>query len=116
MKTVKLQVKPHLLLKPDITLANVYKSKRPVKLFDRVVVVKTTYMVPLGAKGTVIGVYPVTDPNPVRIECVKSVGIFYEILFDKHLPDGNDVYGIAEERVYRVSESTLLLIFAQGKF
>lgn len=113
VKTVKLQVKPHLLLKPDITLANVYKSKRPVKLFDRVVVVKTTYMVPLGAKGTVIGVYPVTDPNPVRIECVKSVGIFYEILFDKHLPDGNDVYGIAEERVYRVSESTLLLIFAQ---
>ncbi|XP_018800269.1 PREDICTED: 5'-3' exoribonuclease 1 [Bactrocera latifrons] len=113
VKTVKLQVKPHLLLKPDVTLANIYKPKRPVKLFDRVVVVKTTYMVPLGAKGTVIGVYPITDPNPVRMECVKSVDIFYEILFDKHLPSGNDVYGIAEERVYRVSESALLLISAQ---
>ncbi|XP_054086782.1 5'-3' exoribonuclease 1 isoform X3 [Zeugodacus cucurbitae] len=113
VKTVKLQVKPHLLLKPDVTLANMYKPKRTVKLFDRVVVVKTTYMVPLGAKGTVIGVYPITDPNPVRMECVKSVDIFYEILFDKHLPSGNDVYGIAEERVYRVSESALLLIFAQ---
>ncbi|XP_036218346.2 5'-3' exoribonuclease 1 [Bactrocera oleae] len=113
VKTVKLQVKPHLLLKPDVTLANIYKPKRPVKLFDRVVVVKTTYMVPLGSKGTVIGVYPITDPNPVRMECVKSVDIFYEILFDKHLPSGNDVYGIAEERVYRVSDSALLLIFAQ---
>lgn len=45
VKTVKLQVKPHLLLKPDISLAEQYKSKRPIRLFDRVVVVKTTYMV-----------------------------------------------------------------------
>ncbi|XP_054727908.1 5'-3' exoribonuclease 1 isoform X2 [Anastrepha obliqua] len=113
VKTVKLQVKPHLLLKPNVTLPNLYKPKRPVKLFDRVVVVKTTYMVPLGAKATVIGVYPVIDPNPVRLECVKAVDTFYELLFDKHLPGGNDIYGIAEERVYKVSESSLLLIFAQ---
>ncbi|XP_036318531.1 5'-3' exoribonuclease 1 isoform X1 [Rhagoletis pomonella] len=113
VKTVKLQVKPHLLLKPDVTLPDMYKPKRSVRLFDRVVVVKTTYMVPLGAKGTVIGVYPVIDPNPVRLECVKAVDTFYEVLFDKHLPSGNDKYGIAEERVYRVSESSLLLIFTQ---
>lgn len=50
----------------------------------------------------------------MRLECVKAVDTFYEVLFDKHLPSGNDKYGIAEERVYRVSESSLLLIFAQG--
>ncbi|KAL9874160.1 5'-3' exoribonuclease 1-like isoform 2-T3 [Glossina fuscipes fuscipes] len=110
VKTVKLQVKPHLLLKPDISLPEAYKAKRPIKLFDRVVVVKTTYLVPLGAKGTVIGVYPITDPNPVRFECVKAVDYFYEILFDKNLPSGNDIYGIAQRRVHRVAESSVLLI------
>lgn len=68
---------------------------------------------PLGAKGTVIGVYPIIDPNPVRFECVKAVDYFYEILFDKNLPSGNDIYGIAQRRVHRVAESSLLLI-AQG--
>ncbi|XP_067640646.1 5'-3' exoribonuclease 1 isoform X2 [Eurosta solidaginis] len=113
VKTVKLQVKPHLLLKPDITLPSIYKPKRPVKLFDRVVVVKSTYMVPLGAKGTIIGVYPVIDPNPVRLECVKAVNNFYEILFDKYIPSGNDAYGLAEGRVYKVPETSLLLISTQ---
>lgn len=45
MKTVRLQVKPHLLLKPDVSLPTNYKPKRSIQLFDRVVVVKTTYMV-----------------------------------------------------------------------
>ncbi|XP_013116160.2 5'-3' exoribonuclease 1 [Stomoxys calcitrans] len=114
VKTVKLQVKPHLLLKPDVSLPSIYKPKRSIKLFDRVVVVKTTYMVPLGSKGTVIGVYPVSDPNPVRLECVRAVENFYEVLFDKTLPNGNDVHGIAEQRVYKVPESSVLLIFTQG--
>ncbi|XP_073829964.1 5'-3' exoribonuclease pacman [Musca autumnalis] len=114
VKTVKLQVKPHLLLKPDVSLPSHYKPKRSIQLFDRVVVVKTTYMVPLGAKGTVIGIYPVSDPNPVRLECVKAVDNFYEVLFDKHLPNGHDVHGIAAQRVYKVPESSVLLIFTQG--
>lgn len=113
VKTVKLQVKPHLLLKPDVSLPDLYKPKRSIKLFDRVVIVKTTYMVPLGSKGTVVGIYPVSDPNPVRLECVKAVDNFYEVLFDKHLPNGNDIHGIANQRVYKVPESSVLLIFTQ---
>ncbi|KAM7349373.1 5'-3' exoribonuclease pacman isoform 1-T2 [Cochliomyia hominivorax] len=113
VKTVKLQVKPHLLLKPDVSLPNAYKSKRSIKLFDRIVVVKTTYMVPLGAKGTVVGIYPVSDPNPVRLECVKAVDTFYEVLFDKLIPNGNDIHGIAKQRVYNVPESSVLLIYTQ---
>ena len=68
----------------------------------------------MGYKGTVIGIYPVSDPNPVRLECVKSVDNFFEILFDRHLPNGNDIYGIAEQRVYKVPESATLLIFTNG--
>ncbi|XP_023298074.2 5'-3' exoribonuclease 1 [Lucilia cuprina] len=113
VKTVKLQVKPHLLLKPDVSLPDAYKAKKSIKLFDRVVIVKTTYMVPLGYKGTVVGIYPVSDPNPVRLECVKAVDNFYEVLFDKHIPNGNDIHGIAAQRVYKVPESSVLLIFTQ---
>lgn len=52
----------------------------------------------------------------MRLECVKAVDNFYEVLFDKHLPNGNDVHGIAAQRVYKVPESSVLLIFTQGKF
>ncbi|XP_037931182.1 5'-3' exoribonuclease 1-like [Teleopsis dalmanni] len=44
-KEIKAYVKPHLLIKPDVTLPLMYKSPKPIKLFDRVVIVKTTYMV-----------------------------------------------------------------------
>ncbi|XP_023037065.1 5'-3' exoribonuclease 1 [Drosophila willistoni] len=114
VKDVKLQVKPHLLIKPNVTLPEVYRARRTVRLFDRVIVVRTIYMVPLGAKGTVIGIHLVSDPNPVRLECVNSVETFCDILFDKTVPNCNDIHGIAEERVYRVPESALVVIFTSN--
>ncbi|BFF99890.1 5'-3' exoribonuclease 1 [Drosophila madeirensis] len=110
VKDVKLQVKPHLLIKPNVTLPEVYKSRRPVRLFDRVIIVRTIYMVPVGIKGTVIGVHPVTDPNPVRLECVHAIDTFCEVLFDKSIPNCNDIHGIAEERVYKIPENALIVI------
>ncbi|XP_032580965.1 5'-3' exoribonuclease 1 [Drosophila sechellia] len=109
VKHVKLQVKPHLLIKPNVTLPDVYR-KRAVRLFDRVVIVRSIYMVPVGTKGTVIGINPVTDPNPVRFECVHVVDNFYEVLFDKPVPNCNDIHGIAEDRVYKVPEIALVII------
>ncbi|KAH8280639.1 hypothetical protein KR054_003132, partial [Drosophila jambulina] len=111
VKDVKLQVKPHLLIKPNVTLPDVYRSRRPVRLFDRVIIVRTIYMVPVGIKGTVIGIHPVTDPNPVRLECVHAVDTFCEVLFDKAVPNCNDIHGIAEDRVYKVPESALVVIY-----
>lgn len=116
VKDVKLQVKPHLLIKPNVTLPDVYRSRRPVRLFDRVIVVRTLYMVPVGIKGTVIGVHPVTDPNPVRLECVRSVDTFCDVLFDKAVPNFNDIHGIAADRVYKVPESALVVIYTNGKW
>ncbi|XP_017029201.1 5'-3' exoribonuclease 1 isoform X2 [Drosophila kikkawai] len=111
VKDVTLQVKPHLLIKPNVTLPDVYRSRRPVRLFDRVIIVRTIYMVPVGIKGTVIGIHPVTDPNPVRLECVHAVDTFCEVLFDKAVPNCNDIHGIAEDRVYKVPESALVVIY-----
>eukprot|EP00099_Drosophila_melanogaster_P014639 NP_523408.2 pacman, isoform A [Drosophila melanogaster] len=110
VKHVKLQVKPHLLIKPNVTLPDVYRSKRPVRLFDRVVIVRTIYMVPVGTKGTVIGIHPVTDPNPVRLECVHAVDTFCKVLFDSPVPNCNNIHGIAEDRVYKVPEIALVII------
>ncbi|XP_055845347.1 5'-3' exoribonuclease 1 [Episyrphus balteatus] len=111
VKTVKLQVKPHLLMKPDVNIPEQYKPKASIRLFDRVVVVRTTYLVPIGSRGTVIGVLPFSDPNPVRLECVRQTSYFLEVLFDKNIPFGNSIYGIAEGRVMRVPETAVLLIF-----
>ena len=61
-----------------------------------------------------MGIYPISDPNPVRLECIKAVDNFYEILFDKHIPNGNDIHGIAAQRVCKVPESAVLLTFTSG--
>ncbi|XP_017089098.2 5'-3' exoribonuclease 1 isoform X1 [Drosophila bipectinata] len=115
IKDVKLQVKPHLLIKPNVTLPDVYRSRRPVRLFDRVIVVRTIYMVPVGIKGTVIGVHPISDPNPVRLECVRTVDTFCDVLFDKAVPNFNDIHGIAVDRVYKVPESALVVIYTNDQ-
>lgn len=116
VKTVKLQVKPHLLMKPDVNIPEQYKPKSAIRLFDRVVVVRNTYLVPVGSRGTVIGILPICDPNPVRLECVKQTSYFLDVLFDKGLPYGNSIFGIAEGRVMRVPESAVLTIFSNENF
>ncbi|KAH8408891.1 hypothetical protein KR009_003363, partial [Drosophila setifemur] len=108
VKDVKLQVKPHLLIKPNVTLPDVYRSRRPVRLFDRIIIVRTVFIVPVGVKGTVIGIHPVSDPNPVRLECINSVDTFCEVLFDEEVPNSKDIHGIANDRVYKVPESALV--------
>lgn len=63
----------------------------------------------MGARGTVVGIFQDTDKNPVRIECLHTVAKFYDILFDKQVPNGSDLYGIAKGRVQRIPEAALLL-------
>lgn len=98
-------------MKPEINFSSVEKPKAPFKLFDRVVVVRRTHQVPLGFKGTIISIHPISDPNPVRLENVKTVDNNYEILFDRELPDGHGIYGIANGRVCKVPEVNLVMIF-----
>lgn len=115
VKNVKLQVKPHLLVKPNVTLPDVYRKSGAVRLFDRVVVVRTIYMVPVGITATVIGIHPVSDPNPVRLECLNAVETFCELLFDRPVSNCGDIHGIADERIYKVPESALVIISSLGE-
>lgn len=110
-KTAVLQVKPNLLFMPGLQISN--KSPDPFsnhRLFDRIIIARNNYIVPLGYCGTIIGMHSSTDPNPIRQEHLKTVNVNYDILFDQKFEDGSDLYGIAENRVYRVSETAFINI------
>ncbi|XP_037926707.1 5'-3' exoribonuclease 1 isoform X1 [Hermetia illucens] len=111
VKCIKLQVKPHLLLKQGLEIPQAFRSKSKIRLFDRIVVAKRTYQVPVGYKGTVIAIHPLVDPNPVRIECVKQVETFIEVLFDKELPDIGDENEGELKRIARVAQTSVLVVY-----
>lgn len=111
VKKVTLQVKPHLLYKPNLNDINVIPDPSATfELFDRVVIVRDQYSVPLGMRGTIISMLPKVDPNPVRQENVNLVEYIYEILFDKPFEVGTSIPGIAEKRIFKVRKSVLMNI------
>lgn len=73
-KTVFLQVKPQLLYKPGLHLRSVPPDPNSQnRLFDRIRCVRSGFSVPLGDKGTIIGIRKETNP----------IDIMYDVLFDK---------------------------------
>lgn len=111
MRIVKLQLKPHLLYKPNLNDINVLPdTSATFELFDRVVIVRDQYPVPLGLKGTIISVLPRFDPNPVRQENINAVDHIYEVLFDQPFELGTSIPDIAEKRVFKVRKSVLMNI------
>lgn len=73
-KTVFLQVKPQLLYKPGLHLRSVPPDPNSQnRLFDRIRCVRNDFSVPLGSKGTIIGIRKGNNP----------VDTMYDILFDK---------------------------------
>lgn len=118
VKSVKLQVKPHLLHKPGLHLTSRAPDARSTfNMFDRVVVSRESYSVPLGFKGTIISIHRVTDSNPVKQENVRAFDMFYDVLFDEEFLEGQSIYGLAVKRVFRVPQSALInLSFGLGKY
>lgn len=56
-KTVFMQVKPHLLFKPSLNSGHFAPDGKAYhKVFDRIITVRESFTVPLGYKGTIIGV------------------------------------------------------------
>lgn len=111
VRMISLQVKPHLLYKPNLNDINVLPDPAATfELFDRVVIVRDQYSVPLGMRGTIISVLPRTDPNPIRQENINVVDYIYEILFDKPFELGTSIPDVAEKRVFRVRKSVLMNI------
>lgn len=104
-------MKPHLLYKPNLNDINVIPdTSATFELFDRVVIIRDQYSVPLGMRGTIISILPRVDPNPVRQENINVVEYIYEVLFDKPFEIGTTVPGIDENRVFKVRKSVLMNI------
>lgn len=71
---VVIQVKPHLLFKPGLHLRSMPPDPNSQnRLFDRICCVRSGFSVPLGAKGTIIGIRKASNP----------ADIMYDVLFDQ---------------------------------
>lgn len=111
MRKLTITLKPQFLYKPNLNDINVVPDPAATfELFDRVVIVRDQYSVPLGMRGTIIGILPKTDANPIRQENINVVDYIYEVLFDKPFELGTTIPDIAEKRVFKVRKSVLMNI------
>ncbi|KAF2357382.1 putative 5-3 exonuclease [Trinorchestia longiramus] len=104
---VKMQVKPHLLFKPN-PLQGSTPVDGPVKteLWDRIINVRDGYMVPLAARGTVIGIQPAAE----------RADVLYDILFDEAFPGGLSLAGPASAKCcYRLCASAFINLSAKTR-
>lgn len=73
--------------------------------------------VPLGHKGTIVGIHSMVDPNPVRQENQRRADMFYDILFDEQFDDGGSIENVATKRMFKVSQLHLINIsYGIGKY
>ena len=97
-KEITMQVKPHLLYKPDLWTGNSMPDPETnFLLFDRVVNVREGFCVPLGCRGTVTGIQ----------KSSSSEDNIYEVLFDKEFQGGMSIRS-SNGRSYRVPGSALI--------
>ncbi|XP_043926953.1 5'-3' exoribonuclease 1 [Protopterus annectens] len=78
-KKVRVTVKPHLLYRAlEQQQGTVPDREADYRLFDRVVNIREGYSVPLGLRGTVIGIKGAD----------READVLYEVLFDEEFPGG----------------------------
>lgn len=99
-KITKMQVRPHLLFKPSQMQGSTPPDKSVnFMLFDRVINVREGFSVPLGARGTIIGIQPAD----------KVADVIYDILFDEAFAGGLTLVGnITAQRCYRLHWAALI--------
>ncbi|KAL1396671.1 hypothetical protein pipiens_010362 [Culex pipiens pipiens] len=105
-------VHPKDLYKPGMKQAKSIDYMANYELLDRVIIARETEVVPLGYRGTIIGIHLAKDPNPIRQESVSKEDKYFDILFDKQFPNGTHIFGIEQtrNRVVRVAEGAILNI------
>uniref|UniRef100_A0A182STA0 5'-3' exoribonuclease 1 n=1 Tax=Anopheles maculatus TaxID=74869 RepID=A0A182STA0_9DIPT len=105
-------VDPREVYRPGMKQAKVIDPSTKFELLDRVIVAQDKEDVPVGARGTVIGIHRVSDPNPVRREAVGQVDLNLEILFDKPFYKGVGIHNVpgTEKRVTRLVQGAVLNI------
>ncbi|CAM9801963.1 unnamed protein product [Lampetra planeri] len=97
-KKVKISVKPHLLFRPEESLGYVIPDPQAkFQLFDRVVNVRESFSVPLGLRGTLIGIHGAE----------READILYEVLFDEEFVGGLTIR-CTSGRAYRLPPSALV--------
>ncbi|XP_022244143.1 5'-3' exoribonuclease 1-like, partial [Limulus polyphemus] len=106
LKHIVMQVKPNLLYRPFYCHgSSVPDPNSNYMLFDRVINVREGYSVPLGLRGTVIGIH----------EGDKVTDTMYDVVFDKSFPGGIGIRCSAT-RGYRLQASALINLSHGNRF
>ncbi|XP_072264021.1 5'-3' exoribonuclease 1 [Pyxicephalus adspersus] len=97
-KKVRVTVKPHLLFRPLEQQHGVVPDRdADFRLFDRVVNVRESFSVPVGLRGTVIGIKGAE----------RDADVLLEVLFDEEFPGGLTIRS-SQSRGYRMPTSALI--------
>ncbi|XP_019512484.1 PREDICTED: 5'-3' exoribonuclease 1 isoform X4 [Hipposideros armiger] len=97
-KKVRVTVKPHLLYRPLEQQHGVIPDRdAEFRLFDRVVNVRENFSVPVGLRGTIIGIKGAN----------READVLFEVLFDEEFPGGLTIR-CSPARGYRLPTSALV--------
>nr|XP_026240798.1 5'-3' exoribonuclease 1 isoform X2 [Urocitellus parryii] len=97
-KKVRVTVKPHLLYRPLEQQHGVIPDRdAEFRLFDRVVNVRENFSVPVGLRGTIIGIKGAS----------READVLFEVLFDEEFPGGLTIR-CSPGRGYRLPTSALV--------
>ncbi|KAJ7395556.1 hypothetical protein BTVI_154292 [Pitangus sulphuratus] len=97
-KKVRVTVKPHLLYRPLEQQKGVVPDRdAEYRLFDRVVNVRENFSVPVGLRGTIIGIKGAT----------RETDVLFEVLFDEEFLGGLTIR-CSPARGYRLPSSALI--------
>uniref|UniRef100_A0A672GCS8 5'-3' exoribonuclease 1 n=1 Tax=Salarias fasciatus TaxID=181472 RepID=A0A672GCS8_SALFA len=104
-KKVRVTVKPHLLFRPlEQQQGVVPDPEADYRLFDRVVNIRESFTVPLGLRGTVIGIKGAD----------REAEVLYEVLFDEEFAGGLNIR-CSSSRGYRLPPCALINISHGGR-
>ncbi|XP_036939623.1 5'-3' exoribonuclease 1 [Acanthopagrus latus] len=104
-KKVRVTVKPHLLYRPlEQQQGVVPDPDSEYRLFDRVVNIRESFTVPLGLRGTIIGIKGAE----------REAEVLYEVLFDEEFAGGLNIR-CTSPRGYRVPPCALINLSHGGR-
>lgn len=104
-KKVRVTVKPHLLYRPlEQQQGVVPDPDSEYRLFDRVVNIRESFTVPLGLRGTIIGIKGAD----------REAEVLYEVLFDEEFAGGLSIR-CTSPRGYRVPPCALINLSHGGR-
>ncbi|XP_054623028.1 5'-3' exoribonuclease 1 isoform X2 [Dunckerocampus dactyliophorus] len=105
IKKVRVTVKPHLLFRPlEQQQGVVPDPDAEYRLFDRVINVRESFTVPLGLRGTIIGIKGAEREDEV----------LYEVLFDEEFAGGLNIR-CTSPRCYRLPPCALINLSHGGR-